>query len=78
VEQSFEWDPEKERINIAKHGCDFRTAQRAFFDKARIIAEDLGHGDREKRWFCFGAVDNNVLTVRFAMRGGRIRIIGAG
>ncbi len=25
-----EWDPEKERINIAKHGIDFRTASWVF------------------------------------------------
>ena len=29
----FEWDDEKERQNILKHGIDFRTASRVFLMK---------------------------------------------
>lgn len=27
----FEWDDDKEKQNILKHGIDFRTASRVFF-----------------------------------------------
>jgi uncharacterized DUF497 family protein len=76
---SFEWDEKKDRSNQAKHGVSFAAAQGAFLDSARVIAEDLKHSAaKEKRYFCFGAVDGGVLTVRFTYRAGAIRIFGAG
>jgi uncharacterized protein len=54
------------------------TAQKAFLDPKRIIAEDDLHSSIENRYFCIGAVDNEILTVRFTWRKGRIRIFGAG
>lgn len=74
----FEWDEAKNLANQAKHGVSFALAQMAFHDPARVIAEDLGHSDRETRYFCFGWVEGGVMTVRFTYRDGRIRIIGAG
>jgi uncharacterized protein len=32
----------------------------------------------ERRYFCIGKVDGEVLTVRFTWRRGKIRIFGAG
>ena len=39
----FEWDVEKDRANIEKHGVSFFEAQNAFLDPHRVIAEDLDH-----------------------------------
>ena len=75
---SFQWDEIKNRSNVEKHGVDFKQAQRAFWDKNRIIAEDLGHSEIEKRYFCIGCVDGEILTVRFTWRESKIRIFGAG
>lgn len=74
----FEWDPKKNLLNIEKHGVDFYDAQHAFLDTKRIIAEDLDHSHKEKRFFCFGKVSSRVMTVRFTWRNNIIRIIGAG
>ena len=74
----FEWDPAKDRANQAKHGVPFELAQFAFADPSRVIAEDLSHGTREKRYYCFGGVGDAILTVRFTYRKGAIRIFGAG
>ena len=74
----FEWDPEKDKENQKKHDVPFEVAQYAFADPDRVIAEDLDHGQDEKRYFCFGIVGGGVLTVRFAARGRIIRIFGAG
>ena len=74
----FDWDPAKDRTNRLKHGVEFATAQLAFADTNRVIAEDSAHSSGEKRYFCFGRVGAGVLTVRFAYRTGIIRIIGAG
>ncbi len=75
---SFEWDEEKDSENLRKHGVNFETAQYAFIDPKRVIAQDLEHSKDEKRYYCIGCVKGGVLTVRFTYRGDRIRIIGAG
>jgi uncharacterized DUF497 family protein len=74
----FEWDESKNRDNQDKHGVSFEAAQHAFSDAKRIIAEDLEHSQKENRFYCFGRVDDEILTVRFTYREQRIRIIGAG
>ena len=74
----FEWDSKKDKSNQKKHGIAFSKAQYAFADPDRVIAEDLGHSSKEKRYYCFGKVDEGILTVRFTYRTGMIRIIGAG
>jgi len=74
----FEWDTNKDKQNQKKHGVSFELAQYAFADPNRIIAEDLNHSQKEKRYYCFGKVGDGIITVRFTYRGGVIRIIGAG
>jgi len=75
---SFDWDPEKDLTNQAKHGVSFAEAQYAFADPNRVIAEDLSHSKKEKRYNCFGSIGGGVMTVRFTYRSGVIRISGAG
>lgn len=74
----FDWDPSKDLENQQKHGVSFADAQYAFADSRRVIAEDLGHSGKERRYYCFGKVGGGVLTVRFTFRSDVIRIIGAG
>ena len=72
------WNPKKDRENQKKHGISFASAQFAFTDPHRVIAEDLSHSSSEKRYYCFGWVRGGILTVRFMHRGDIIRIFGAG
>lgn len=75
----FEWVSRKDRTNETKHGVSFTRSQEAFYDPNRVIAKDTRHSTRQKeRFFCFRKVGNRVLTVRFTMRNGKIRIFGAG
>ena len=74
----FDWDPEKDAENQHKHGVSFARAHRAFADPKRVIAKDVSHSQTEERLYCFGEVDDGVLTVRFTYRASVIRIIGAG
>jgi len=78
AETHFEWNPKKDQDNQSKHGVSFTTAQYAFGDPDRVIAEDVSHSKAEKRYYCFGNVGDGILTVRFTFRKGVIRIIGAG
>jgi uncharacterized DUF497 family protein len=75
---SFDWDERKDADNQAKHGIPFALAQYAFADPKRVIAEDAVHSTKEQRYFCFGRVGKDILTVRFTYRGEIIRIFGAG
>jgi uncharacterized DUF497 family protein len=76
----FEWNKAKNTENQSKHGVSFYEAQYAFLDENRIIAEDLNHSSKERRYYCFGLnrEGSGILTVRFTYRSGSIRIIGAG
>ncbi len=78
AETRFEWDPDKDSANQAKHGVPFYRAQYAFADPRRVIAKDLSHSQSEARFYCFAEVDGGILTVRFVYRASVIRIIGAG
>ena len=44
----------------------------------RVIAKDLSYSGSERRYYCFGAVGEGIMTVRFTYRTDAIRIIGAG
>ncbi|MEK6552604.1 MAG: BrnT family toxin [Bacteroidota bacterium] len=74
----FEWNSRKNKINQEKHNVLFEEAQLAFLDTNRIIAKDIEHSSTENRYYCFGKVNEDIMTVRFTFRNNRIRIIGAG
>ena len=74
----FEWEERKNKQNQLKHQVSFELAQYAFKDPQRIIAKDIDHSEQEQRYFCFGKINDSVLTVRFTYRAARIRIFGAG
>lgn len=78
AETRFEWDLGKDRENQRKHGVPFELAQYAFADPDRVVAEDVSHSQDEQRYFCFGRIGDDILTVRFTYRGHVIRIFGAG
>ena len=78
IKTHFEWDQKKDLENQEKHGVSFQQAQYAFADPYRVIAEDITHSDEEKRYYCFGKVNDGILTVRFTYRESIIRIFGAG
>ena len=74
----FEWDENKNLENIRKHGVSFEEAREVFFDIGNVIHNDDEHSCDEKRFFCITRCKNDILTVRFTVREGRTRIIGAG
>lgn len=78
MHKSFEWDYRKNKLNIKKHKISFYEAQKAFIDNNRIVAEDHKHSQKEIRKYCIGKVNNKVITVRYTIRGNKIRIFGAG
>lgn len=51
---AFEYDEEKEKLNIQKHGISFRAAARVFFDEDYIEEADAAHSDDEQRYNVIG------------------------
>lgn len=50
----FEYDEEKNRKNIQKHGISFRSAARVFFDYDRIELYDEENSEMEDRYNTIG------------------------
>ena len=51
---AFEYDDNKNQINIKKHGISFKSAARIFFDYDRIEFYDEDHSDDEDRYNTIG------------------------
>ena len=74
----FEWDHAKESGNLVKHGVDFSSVPEAFGDPRRIFIRYPGMIANECRWQLVGFDGKGILTVRFTLRRGWVRVIGAG
>ena len=59
----FEYDEEKNRKNIEKHGISFRNAARVFFDYDRIEMYDEEHSGEEDRYDTIGDTSAGSLTI---------------
>lgn len=75
----FEWDDDKEKINIAKHGMDFSTAALVFGDPDRIEKYDALHSVDEDRYITIGQINGIAIVVMvvYTERDPAIRIISA-
>ena len=60
---TFQWDDEKEKLNIEKHGIDFATASHVFNDIFRIEWPDLRHSTFENRYITIGLVEQVLFVV---------------
>jgi uncharacterized DUF497 family protein len=69
----FEWDLNKSRSNLIKHGIDFETAKNLWLDEDRI--EIWAPHPVEDRGIVIGKHQNKLWTAIFTMRGNAIRII---
>lgn len=79
MELEFEWDPEKERENLKKHGVSFKEAETVFGDPLAADVPDEEHSTAgEQRWTKIGrSASGKTLKVVYLERGERIRIISA-
>ena len=59
----FEYDPEKNRKNIEKHGISFKSAARIFFDYDRIELYDEIHSGDEDRYNTIGDTSAGNVTI---------------
>ena len=75
---SFEWNDNKARTNLAKHGVSFEEASTVFGDPMSITIPDPVHSQAEDRWIILGySHRGRLLVVVHTERGDNLRIISA-
>jgi len=75
---AFDWDEEKNAINLRKHGIRFEIASQAFDDDRAIPFSDPEHStEGESRYALLGICELGLVFISFTIRGERYRIITA-
>ena len=78
MNMEFEWDPEKERRNIHKHGISFHEGATVFGDSLAWTYPDPDHSADEERLVTIGnSIGGRTIIVSHTDRGKRTRIISA-
>lgn len=66
---TFEWDENKNRINIKKHGISFEEAKTVFNDRDSVVLDDEEHSQDEDRFIILGVSKSaNLLMVCHCIR----------
>ena len=74
----IEWNPEKARLNLKKHGVAFEEAATALSDPMAVTGADPDHSTHEERYITFGvSARNRLLVVSHTEEGETIRLISA-
>lgn len=73
----FEWDDNKNKKNILKHGLDFNDVKELFFDPERLKSPDLRKNYNEDRWITIGKWKNIIIVSVYTLRDNKFRIISA-
>lgn len=75
---SFEWDEEKAKTNIDKHGVSFDEATSVFDDPLFLTFADPSHSIQEQRFVIMGeSARARLLVVSYTERAGTTRLISA-
>ena len=75
---TFEWDPDKAKANLAKHGVGFLEAATVLGDPLSLTISDPSHSEGEQRFVSVGMSDRaRLLVVAHTEWGERVRIISA-
>ncbi|OGW17141.1 MAG: hypothetical protein A3G93_09545 [Nitrospinae bacterium RIFCSPLOWO2_12_FULL_45_22] len=74
----FEWDRNKEKLNIKKHTISFDEAVTVFYDPLSATFADPDHSIEEDRLVTIGySSQGRLFVVSHTERGDAIRIISA-
>ena len=74
----FEWNEEKAKANLRKHGVSFEEARTVFNDPIAKTLFDPDHSDSESRWITAGySHQGRLLIVCHTDRLETIRLISA-
>lgn len=73
----FEFDVDKQAINLRKHGIELRAAAYVFLDTRRLDAADERKDYGEERRLVVGTVEDRLWVVVYTRRADAIRLISA-
>ena len=74
----FEWNPNKAKKNIVKHGISFDEAATVFSDPLSMTYDDPDHSYDENRYIIIGlSTFGKLLFVSYVETNDTIRIISA-
>ncbi len=74
---TFEWDEDKSKLNVRKHGLTFEEAKTVFNDPFAITIGDPDHSNDEARYIDIGlSSKGRLLVVWYTDRNENIRLIG--
>ena len=59
----FDWDENKNKINLAKHGITFEEASTVFFDGRAILFDDPIHSAEEDRFLLLGMSETAKVCI---------------
>lgn len=75
-ETAFEWDDDKARMNLKKHGVSFDEGATIFNDPLIATMPDTVHSEHEPRFIAIGmSANGRLLVVIFTERGDKTRLI---
>lgn len=70
----FTWDEKKRKLNLAKHGVDFRDAE-AIFEGPLVTVEDVRENYGEPRYIALGLLEGDVVSLVYTERNDQVRLI---
>lgn len=74
----FEWDTDKARSNLMKHGVSFEEATTVFDDPLYVDFFDPDHSDDEERYIMVGqSQQGRLIVVSYTERSSGVRLISA-
>ena len=76
--EGFQWDKGNIEKNWLKHNVLNSECEQVFFNKPLIVADDIRHSQKEKRWFVLGRTElDRKIFIVFTIRNKLIRVISA-
>ncbi|MGH6897016.1 MAG: BrnT family toxin [Geminicoccaceae bacterium] len=73
----FEWDDDKNRRNLEKHGVAFEDVLSVFASREALNLEDRRKDYGEPRYIVLCPLEDVLVHVTYTVRGGSIRLISA-
>ena len=65
----FDWDPEKDKVNRAKHGLSLQDSTELFKSGVDYLEiYDEGHSEQEDRFIAVGPIKRGVIVVAYTER----------
>ena len=72
MEEKYEWDENKRRANLEKHGIDFSAVYDFDWATATLLPDDRSGEYRTK---AYGLIEERLHLLLYTVRGDRTRII---